>query len=193
MQNPLTKKMALTIFVAGIFAINPVFADKPEWKEKGGPGNGQEIQKQKIKPQAKDTQKIRTGDPQNGRTREVQNVRTNDLQKRHTTDPRITIYFGDHHRDVIRQYYSDSYHSGHCPPGLAKKNNGCQPPGLAKKWQLGRPLPRDVIYYDLPPQVVISLGVPPAGHKFVRVASDILLIAIGTGLVIDAIQDLNNL
>ena len=191
MQNPLTKKMALTIFVAGIFAINPVFADKPEWKEKGGPGNGQEIQK--IKPKAKDTQNIRTKEVQNVRTKEVQNVRSNDLQKKHLSDSRVSIYFGDHHRDVIRQYYSDSYRSGHCPPGLAKKNNGCQPPGLAKKWRYGHPLPSDVIYYDLPPQVVISLGIPPEGQKYVRVASDILLIAVGTGLVLDAIQDLNNL
>lgn len=115
------------------------------------------------------------------------------MQTSQTYDPRISIYFGDHHRDVIRQYYSDSYHSGHCPPGLAKKNNGCQPPGQAKKWRYGHPLPSDVIYYDLPPQVVISLGIPPEGQKYVRVASDILLIAVGTGLVLDAIQDLNNL
>jgi Ni/Co efflux regulator RcnB len=35
--------------------------------------------------------------------------------------------------------------------------------------------------------------VPPEGHKFVRVASDILLIAIGTSLVVDAIEDLGRL
>ena len=33
-------------------------------------------------------------------------------------------------------------------------------------------------------------AVPPSGHKYVRVAADILLIAIGTGLVVDAIEDL---
>jgi Ni/Co efflux regulator RcnB len=37
------------------------------------------------------------------------------------------------------------------------------------------------------------LGTPPAGHKFVRVASDILLIAVGTSLVVDAIEDLGRL
>ena len=38
--------------------------------------------------------------------------------------------------------------------------------------------------------VVTRIGVPPPGYKYVRVANDILLIAIGTQMVIDAIQDL---
>ena len=67
------------------------------------------------------------------------------------------------------------------------------PPGQARKWQLGRPLPRDVVVYDLPPRVVVSLGVPPAGHKYVRVAGDILMIAIGTRIVVDAIDDLGGM
>ena len=44
--------------------------------------------------------------------------------------------------------------------------------------------------YPLPPEVLIRLPMPPAGHEFVRVASDILLIAVGTGMVIDAVEDL---
>lgn len=31
---------------------------------------------------------------------------------------------------------------------------------------------------------------PPAGYRFVRVDSDILMLSIGTGLVVDAISDL---
>ena len=80
-----------------------------------------------------------------------------------------------------------------CPPGLVKKNNGCMPPGQAKKWRRGYPLPHDVVYYDLPSTVVIQLGRPPEGHRYIRVASDILLIALGTGMIVDAIQDLNNM
>jgi len=38
--------------------------------------------------------------------------------------------------------------------------------------------------------VLIRLPMPPAGHEFVRVASDILLIAVGTSMVIDAVEDL---
>jgi len=108
-------------------------------------------------------------------------------------DARVNVYFGDRQRAVVREYYADSYKRGHCPPGLAKKHNGCMPPGQAKKWQLGRPLPRDGVVYDLPSRVVVSLGVPPAGHKYVRVAGDILMIAIGTRIVVDAIDDLGGM
>lgn len=108
-------------------------------------------------------------------------------------DVQVSVHFGDRQREVVREYYSDSFKHGYCPPGLAKKHNGCMPPGQAKKWQLGRPLPRDVVVYDLPPRVVVSLGVPPAGHKYVRVAGDILMIAIGTSIVVDAIDDLGGM
>jgi len=102
-------------------------------------------------------------------------------------------YFVDSQRAVVRNYYQPRIQSGSCPPGLAKKNNGCMPPGLAKKWRVGRPLPGDVTYYSIPNSVSIQLGVPPSGHKFVRVAADILLIAVGTGMVVDAIEDLGRL
>ncbi len=105
-------------------------------------------------------------------------------------DVSLNVFFGDQQKNVIRNYYSEQSRSGHCPPGLAKKNNGCMAPGLAKKWRRGHPLPHDVVFYDLPPQVVVQLGPPPSGHRFVRVASDILLIAEGTGMIVDAIQDL---
>jgi Ni/Co efflux regulator RcnB len=101
--------------------------------------------------------------------------------------------FEDRQHVVVREYYVKEYHSGHCPPGLAKKHNGCMPPGQAKKWRMGHPLPRDIVYYDLPPALVAQIGVPPSGYRYVRVASDILLIAVGTSMVVDAIQDLGRL
>ena len=39
----------------------------------------------------------------------------------------------------------------------------------------------DIVVYELPPVVITQLGPPPAGHSYVRVDSDILLLAIGTG------------
>lgn len=102
----------------------------------------------------------------------------------------IGAYFGAPQRVVVQEYYGQQYRAGRCPPGLAKKNNGCMPPGQAKKWVVGQALPSDVRYYPVPQAVVSRLGVPPAGHKYVRVAADILLIAVGTGLIVDAIQDL---
>jgi Ni/Co efflux regulator RcnB len=67
------------------------------------------------------------------------------------------------------------------------------PPGQAKKWSVGRPLPREVIYYDVPSTLVVQFDRPPAGYRYVRVAGDILLIAVGTRMVIDAIQDLGRM
>jgi Ni/Co efflux regulator RcnB len=99
-------------------------------------------------------------------------------------------YFDDDKRTHVREYYEHEYSRGHCPPGLAKKHNGCMPPGQAKKWQMGRALPGDVVVYDVPRELVVRIGVPPAGYKYVRVASDILLIAVGTKIVADAITDL---
>lgn len=39
-----------------------------------------------------------------------------------------------------------------CPPGLAKKNNGCLPPGQAKKLGIGDRLPSYLSRYNVPEQ-----------------------------------------
>lgn len=159
--------IALTLTFAG-----PVLADKPPWA--GG--------KDKAEKHGRKEQSYR---------HEESNKSSE--QNRHLSNISLNVYFGEQHRRIIHQYYSEQYRSGHCPPGLAKKNNGCMPPGQARKWQVGHTIPRDVIFHDLPHDIVIQLGTPPSGHRFVRVASDILLITVGTGLIIDAIQDLNSL
>ena len=112
---------------------------------------------------------------------------------REHADKNTHARFEDRDRVVVREYYVKEYQRGHCPPGLARKHNGCMPPGQAKKWRIGHPLPREVIFYDLPPKLVVEIGVPPPGYRYVRVASDILLIAVGTGMVLDAIQDLGSM
>jgi len=99
-------------------------------------------------------------------------------------------HFDNDRRGYVRTYYEEEFRGGRCPPGLAKKHNGCMPPGQAKKWRMGQPLPRDVVVYDVPPALVVRLGTPPAGYRYVRCASDILLIAVGSRMVADAIIDL---
>lgn len=101
-------------------------------------------------------------------------------------------HFDDHRRTVVREYYVKEYHGRRCPPGFVRQGRDCGPSRYERKWARGRPLPRDVIYHTVPPQLVVELGAPPPGHRYVRVASDILLIAIGTGLVVDAITDLGH-
>ena len=98
--------------------------------------------------------------------------------------------FRDQDRMAVQSYFADSRRHGGCPPGLAKKQNGCMPPGQAKRWLIGAPLPPDLVLYSLPPQLVVQLTPPPLGYRYVRVASDILMIAAGTGMVASAIEDL---
>ena len=102
----------------------------------------------------------------------------------------IGAYFNGTQRDAARQYYGRQAAAGKCPPGLAKKNNGCLPPGQARKWAVGRALPGDVVVFPLPNEVVVRIGAPPQGYRYVRQGADILLIAIGTQIVVDAISDL---
>jgi len=102
----------------------------------------------------------------------------------------ITVTFADADRDAARAYFAQKY-GGNCPPGLAKKNNGCLPPGQAKKrYVVGQRLPREVVYVDAPAELVVRLSPPPTGHKYVMIDGDLVKLAIGTLLVVDAIDGL---
>lgn len=166
----------LVLLTVGLLLSALAFAEKPAWV---GKDNGE-----------KQTHQEEHGN--NDRHDRNDDDRYGD-RERSDLNVHVDVHFGDHDRVVIHDYYEERYSRGHCPPGLAKKHNGCMPPGQAKKWTRGRPLPRGVIYHDLPPRVVIELGTPPRGHKYVRVAADILLIAVGTGMVVDAIEDLGRM
>lgn len=100
----------------------------------------------------------------------------------------ITAKTGNH-SVYVQNYHVIQHHRGHFPPGLAKTNK--VPPGQAKNWKVGRPLERNVIFHDPPPIIITQFGPPPAHHRYVRVAQDILLLAIGTGMVVDAIENLH--
>ncbi len=112
-----------------------------------------------------------------------------DDDRRGSVQVQIGGYFGERQRASAYEYYGQPQRA-HCPPGLARKGNGCQPPGQAKKWKLGQPLPRDIGYRPIEPELRVRIGLPPAGYEYVRVAQDILMIAVGTAIVIDAIEDL---
>lgn len=105
-------------------------------------------------------------------------------------EARIGGYFDARDRQAVRVYYVEQGRVGHCPPGLAKKHNGCMPPGQVRAYDVGQPLPAQVVYYPVPQPVLVQLPPPPPQHKYVRVAGDILLIAVGTSMVVDAISDI---
>ena len=106
-------------------------------------------------------------------------------------DVKVGAYFNDDHRAAARRYYVQQYPQGrNCPPGLAKKNNGCLPPGQAKKYAVGQPLPREVVWYPVPRPVIVQLPAAPAGYRYVRVGNDILLLSPQSALVVDVIAGL---
>ena len=157
--------LALAVLITGMLALAPALAAPPPWAGSGKGDKDEEKEKHEKKPSRDATgSSVRRGE-----------------------------YFSDQHRVMVRDYYREQFRAGRCPPGLAKKHNGCMPPGQAKKWAIGRPLPRDVIFYDVPQELVVQIGSPPPGYRYARVATDILLIAVGTGMIVDAIQDLGGM
>lgn len=88
-------------------------------------------------------------------------------------------------RLIIRQYLQDDLRSK-CPPGLAKKQNGCLPPGIAKKYHMGQELPSSVRYKSLPSNILSRLH-PMPGYQFVQVDRDVLLVTEASKKVIDAV------
>ena len=219
MANLRSKTMAvLAMALAGTLLATPALADKPAHagggkpdRQQAGPGeraqgaksdrrdDGRKNNQQRVdqrdgdRRDARGDNRDRDRDRDGDRDRNQRHDRDRDDDYRNGRDggPRAGAYFTERHREVVRSYYGDRYRAGHCPPGLAKKHNGCMPPGQAKKWRVGYPLPRDVRYYDAPGDIVLRFGMPPEGHRYVRVAADILLIAVGTGMVVDALEDLN--
>lgn len=184
----LRSSRSFALMVAVTLACTASFAEKPEWAGNGKQGKGGQQKQQKTFQFDSNSQRIRQGpalnQPGNG------NGNGNGNAKR-AGNVKVGAYFGDKQRVVVRNYYGSEYKAGRCPPGLAKKNNGCMPPGQAKKYTVGQRLPGNVVYYAVPQRVVYQLGAPPSGYRYVRVASDILLLAIGTSIVVDAIQNLN--
>jgi hypothetical protein len=105
----------------------------------------------------------------------------------------VVVVFNDRDRDEVHRYWLDSYGRGNCPPGLAKKHNGCLPPGQAKKrYVVGERLPTAVVIQPLPPVLVTRLGPAPHGYEYAVVDGDVVKLAVGTRLVVDAITALLN-
>jgi len=177
--NPRSRKL-LAVLLATLMAAAPASA-APPWA--GGGKDGDE-KGQKHERKAKKA----VDDRSDGRGR------GDDVGKgkNHARKPlQPGAYFNDRNRESVQKYYASAGKGGKaCPPGLAKKNNGCLPPGQAKKWNIGQPLPSDVVWVTPPHQIIVTLPPVPPGHKYVQVAGDILLIAVGSKMVVDGINGL---
>lgn len=84
-------------------------------------------------------------------------------------------YIGDKSREAVRRYYAE--HPVHC-------DRGCAPAA----WQIGTQLPRGTAVGPVPAPLLASLPKAPPGVHYVRVAGDILLVATGSGMVVDGVK-----
>lgn len=174
----------LALVFAGIWSTGMALADKPDW---AGDKKRENLRYEEKR------ENYRNEERRENYYRYDRTTEHGSYEGRSGRGARTSEYFSEHKKKFIHQYYSDQFRKGHCPPGLRKKDNGCLPPGQAKMWRKGQPLPREVIFYNLPPTILEQLGSPPPRHRFVRVAQDILLISIGAGMVLDAFEDIGRL
>lgn len=101
------------------------------------------------------------------------------------------IVVTDRDRSAVQTYYRTEFAAGNCPPGLARKNNGCLPPGQAKKlWAIGQPLPPALLFYPLPAGLLVTLTPPPPGYQYVRVDNDVLLMITATRIITTLVANL---
>ncbi|MEP6790484.1 MAG: RcnB family protein [Ramlibacter sp.] len=165
---------ATALAIAALMAAGSGFA-----KDKDGDGHGNSKHEQK---EEKHEQKAEQ------KAEKKQEKEERKADKRHD-DVRVGGHFNDQQRAQVRAYYTQHYGNGrNCPPGLAKKNNGCMPPGQVRHWVAGQPLPRTVTYYTVPQPVIVQLPPAPYGYRYVRVGNDILLMSAQTSLIVDVIQ-----
>ena len=76
-----------------------------------------------------------------------------------------------------------------CPPGLARKHNGCLPPGHARRVVVGEALPPGAVYV-IPQRVRTTLPPPPVGYRYAVVDNQVVLVSNTNNLVVDIIRSL---
>jgi Ni/Co efflux regulator RcnB len=162
----------LALLACSLFIAGPAFAKDHDYE---GHGNDRHAHKQEHRAE-------KHADKQ----REKEHKRA----ARHE-DIRLGAYFNDQNRARVREYYSQHYgHGRNCPPGLAKKHNGCLPPGQARNWAVGQPVPRGVTIYSVPQPVLVQLPPAPYGYRYARIGGDIVLVRQQNNLIVDIIVNL---
>lgn len=193
--SPVSRAVALVF--AGLLASTPIWAKGGHGGDDGG-NHGQKHEKhEKDDDRGERGHKIkkheRESRSEHRRDRDDRTVNRHVAVAPHAAavhSNRSTRFTPEHHTHVNR-YYDEQFRAGHCPPGLAKKHNGCMPPGQAKKhhWVTGQRLPAGVVTHPVPQPLLTQLGSPPAGYRYVRVGNDIVLLSPGTARVVDVIRN----
>lgn len=100
---------------------------------------------------------------------------------------RVTTYrFQPAEREVIIRYLTRDY-GGKCPPGLAKKRNGCIPPGHQARYRPGIILDDSVSWEEPPIEIIEHLRPAPIHTRYVMVDQNVLLVSEATKKILDAV------
>lgn len=99
-------------------------------------------------------------------------------------DERVVVVQPRHERVVIAD--RDDFRG--CPPGLAKKHNGCLPPGHAKRVVVGEALPAGAVFV-VPQRIRTTLPPPPVGYRYAVVNNQVVLVSSGN-IVVDIVRSL---
>jgi hypothetical protein len=164
-------KVAAAAIIAGALSIGAAQADKPSWAGHGhGNGNSHEV-----------------SDEGNGKGDDQGENEEHHHGKHHHDEVKLV----EHDRVVIREYIGH-HRDKWCPPGLAKKHNGCMPPGQLK-YKVGETIPTTV-HYTLVPRTVVRTWAPlPPDEIYVRTGGDVYVMDKTSRTILDAVTLMNDL
>lgn len=183
-----TNRLLACLAAAFALAASPAFADKDDHGHGHGK-HGDKAEKHAQKEAEKAEKHERKQAEKAEKHARKEQEKAEKARWRH--EEHVGRYFNDQHRVVVRNYYVTHYGPRGCPPGLAKKHNGCVPPGHAKNIVVGQRAPVGVTYYAVPQPVVVQLPpIPAPGYRYVRIGNDIVLLSPQTSIVVDVISGL---
>jgi hypothetical protein len=109
--------------------------------------------------------------------------------------PTLSMVVPQRDRDAAFAYYRDEAAAGRCPAPLLRQGKACNAPAAptARAWKLDQPLPEGVKAEAPPPGLIAKLSPSPAGHQYLRVDTDILIVGLGTRNVAALVVDLSRL
>ena len=109
--------------------------------------------------------------------------------------PTLNMVVSQRDRDAAFAYYRDEVAAGRCPAPLVRRDKVCGAPAAlpARAWKLDQPLPDGLKADAPPPGLIAKLSPSPAGHQYMRVDTDIIIIGVGTRNVAALVVDLSRL
>ena len=109
--------------------------------------------------------------------------------------PTLNMVVPQRDRDAANAYYRGEIAAGRCPAPLVRRDKACgaPPTPTARAWKLDQPLPDSVKGDAPPPGLIAKLSPSPAGHQYMRVDTDILVVGIGSRNVAALVVDLSRL